>query len=183
MNPSGWARLRVVLVIAVALVVQTTFGSDLRVERVAPDFLLLVAVCAGIEGGAFAGAVIGFVAGLLADLTLTATPVGLSALAWCLTGWAVGQLRAVLLPQTRLLHPVIGFAACAGGVVVFLLAAGLAGESIVTSLGRHWLTRVALVEGVWGAVLVVPVAAAVRWALRGLAALERPTRPDLLAGR
>ena len=55
----------------VAILVQTTLGSDLRVVGVAPDLMVLLAICAGLAGGAEAGAWVGFWAGLIADLFLT----------------------------------------------------------------------------------------------------------------
>ena len=72
--------LKVVAVLAVAIFLQTTFGADLRVHEVAPDFMLLLAVSAGFVAGPDEGAVVGFAAGLVADLFLQGTPFGLSAL-------------------------------------------------------------------------------------------------------
>ena len=51
------------------------------------------------------GAWVGFWAGLLADLSLTATPLGLSALTYCLIGAAVGALRTGLLPESWVVIP------------------------------------------------------------------------------
>ena len=181
MSPAARSRLKLAALLLVAIVIQTTFASDLRVDRVAPDLMILVAVCAGLEGGAGTGAVVGFLAGLLADLSLTATPMGLSSLAFCLTGWAVGHLRSTLLPEGRLVQPLIGMVATAGGLLVYVMAAGLSGQTVVTSLGVHWLLRVVVVESLWNAVLVIPTAALMDWALRGSG--DRLARAEPLAGR
>ena len=83
------AAVKVCGVLAVAILVQTTFGADFRVDGVAPDLMLLCAVCAGLVGGPDAGALIGFGSGLVSDLFLQSTPFGLSALAACLAGFVV----------------------------------------------------------------------------------------------
>ena len=38
------AALKVLAVLALGILVQTCFGNDLRVDNVAPDFMLLLAV-------------------------------------------------------------------------------------------------------------------------------------------
>jgi len=52
--------------------------------------MMLLAVGAGFVGGPDTGAVVGFAAGTVSDLFLQSTPFGLSALAACLAGFAVG---------------------------------------------------------------------------------------------
>jgi rod shape-determining protein MreD len=177
------ARLRIAAVLVLGIIVQTTLGADLRVDGVAPDLMLLLAVAGGLVGGSEAGAIVGFGAGLLADLTLTTTPMGLTALAWCLVGWAVGALRANLLPEGRLLQPAIGLIATGAGVVVFLAFGDLAGQALLVAPGRSYLVRVALVEGLWSAVLVIPVTALMTWAARGSKGADRLGRSEALAGR
>ncbi|HLH47206.1 MAG TPA: rod shape-determining protein MreD, partial [Acidimicrobiales bacterium] len=158
MTRVGWARIRVALLLLVGIVVQTTVGADLRIDGVAPDFMLLLAICGGLACGSEAGAVIGFFAGLLSDLAMTTTPLGLYALSWCLVGWGVGALRSAVLPEGRALQPVIGLLATGGGLVVFLIAGDLAGQTMLVAGGRSYLIRVGVVEALWNAVLVVPVA-------------------------
>src|ERR1700747_1559545 len=99
MNPHLTARLRIGLFLVVAILIQTAFGSDLRVAGVAPDLMVLAAICAGLTGGAESGAWGGVWAGLVADLFLTSTPLGLSALSYCLIGAGVGALRTGFLPD------------------------------------------------------------------------------------
>ncbi len=43
--------LKVSIVLLLGILVQTSFGADLRVNNIAPDFMLLLAVCAGYVGG------------------------------------------------------------------------------------------------------------------------------------
>ncbi len=178
-----WARIRIVIVLLVGLVVETTFGSDLRVLGVAPDLMLLLAVSGGLVGGSYAGAWIGFGAGLLADAALTTTPLGLDALVWCLVGWGIGTLRANVLPDGRVTRPAVAFAATVGALILFLVVGELVGQSQLVAPGRTYLIRVVFVEAVWNAVLVIPVVAVLGWAARGLAGAEALNRPETLTAR
>jgi rod shape-determining protein MreD len=141
----------------VAILIQTALGSDLRVSNVAPDLMLLITICAGMTGGTEGGAWVGFWAGLTADMFLTSTPVGLSALTYCLVGASVGALRANYLQERRLLLPVAAFVGTAAGVVLFVAIGDVLGQTQLLDAGRAWLLRVVLVESLWAAVLAVPV--------------------------
>lgn len=151
-------RLRIAALLVVAVLVQTTVGSDLRVAGVAPDLMLLLAICAGIFGGARQGVLVGFACGLLADVWLTDTPLGLSALTLCLVGFCVGGLRATMVPEGWGLVPVTAFVATAAGVVGFVAIGDLVGQSQLLAGGRAVLVRTVGVEAVENAVLALPVA-------------------------
>lgn len=181
MTAATAARVRIGLLLLVGIVVQTTFGADLRVGGVAPDFMLLLAIAGGLAAGPEGGTFIGFVSGLLADLALTTTPLGMYALAWCLVGFVVGWLRLNVLPEGRPAEPLVGLLASAGGVALFLVVGALAGQSELAVTGRAWEVRVGVVEAVWNAVLVIPVAALMRRAARGTRGADRLGRSDALA--
>lgn len=151
------AGIRVAALLVVAIVLQTAVAPNLRVEGVAPDLMLLLAICGGLAGGARYGATVGFAAGLLSDLFLVATPFGLSALTYCLVGFVVGVVRALLVPENRLVIPLIAALASAGGVILFVLLGALARQSDVTAPGPHWVARVAIVEALDAAILAWPV--------------------------
>jgi rod shape-determining protein MreD len=172
----------VLAVLVFALLLQATVASDLRVDGTAPDFLLLVAVAAGLTAGARHGMLVGFAAGLLSDLYVTGTPVGLSALSLCLVGYAVGSLREAVLPDSRLLVPAMALVATGAAVVLYLVVGDLVGQSQLIAVGRSVLVRTAVVESLWSAVLAIPACALYRRAARGtrgVAALDG--RSDALA--
>ncbi|MDA8286451.1 MAG: rod shape-determining protein MreD [Actinomycetota bacterium] len=179
-SPANAARLRIAAVLVCGIVMQTTFGTDLRIEGVAPDFMLLLAVAGGLAAGPGGGAFIGFSAGLLADLSLTATPLGVYALSWCLVGFAVGWARLNVLPEGRPVQPLVGLAATAGGLIVLLVVGALSGQGAFTAAGKAWLVRVGMVEAAWNAVLVIPVTAVMRRAARGTRGADRLGRTDAL---
>ena len=76
-------RLRLPIMMLVALLLQTTVLNRLRLFGVMPDFMLLVAGAGGITAGPTRGAALGFSSGMLIDLFLP-TPLGLSALVFTL---------------------------------------------------------------------------------------------------
>jgi rod shape-determining protein MreD len=182
-TPPSIARARIAALLIVAVIIQTTFGADLRVAGVAPDLALLLAITGGLTTGPEAGAVIGFAAGILADLTFATTPLGLSALSWCLVGFAVGWARDNILPDGRAIEPLVGLVATLCGVAVFLAAGDLAGQSAIVDLGHRWLLRIALVEAAWNTLLAVPAAWLMRRAARGMPSADRLRRVETLGVR
>jgi rod shape-determining protein MreD len=166
-SPAGKARLRVAGVVLAALYIEMTFGSDLRIWGVAPDLLCLVTVAAALATGPEQGAFCGFGCGLLADLYLTDTPFGLSALSFLLVGFVVGWFRAASPTETKLLVPPVVLVATAVEVGLFVALAGLFGQAQVTSEGRDWLIRVAVIESIEAAVLSLPAYGLLRRASRG----------------
>lgn len=183
-SPAAASKLRLIVVLVVAVVVQTTLASDVRVLGVAPDLMLLVAICAGLVAGSEVGCIVGFVAGLATDAFLTATPFGLSALTYCLVGFSVGVLRNNVLRDSWLLAPVVTFVATVVGVVGFVAFGDVVGQTGPSAAGSSWVIRVAVVEGVWAAALSIVVHPLVARAARGLVAVERlDGRPDGLAAR
>lgn len=185
MSPHLAARVRVGVLLVVGLLAQTALGADLRVGGVAPDFMVLLAISGGITGGAAAGAWVGFWAGLGTDLFLTGTPLGLSALTCCLVGAVVGHLRAGVVSESRLLVPVLALAATAAEVLLFVGLGEVMGQDQLMGAGARWVIRVALVEGLWSAVLALPVVALYRRAARGSVGADTlgSTRPERLTTR
>jgi rod shape-determining protein MreD len=182
-NPHLLARLRIGLVIFFAILIQTTVGDDLRIGGVAPDLMVLVTICAGLTGGTEAGAWVGFWSGLAADLFLTSTPLGLSALTYCLIGASVGALRAAVLPESRLLTLIVAPVATAASVLLFVGLGDMLGQGQLLDAGRTWLVRVALVEAGWAVVLAIPTGWIYARAARGSVGVERLGPPSVGAIR
>ena len=162
-----WVKtgLKVLVVLLLGIIVQTSFGADLRVDGVAPDFMLLLAICAGYVGGLDQGAVVGFAAGLLSDLFLQNTPFGLSALAGCLAGFAAGWARTNFLRLRLWLAPAIAAAGTALGVVLFVVIGYLVGQAQLVAPGKKWLVLVVVIEATYAALFALPAAGLMYWAL------------------
>jgi rod shape-determining protein MreD len=174
-----WPRtaFKVLLVLLIGILAQTVFGADLRVGGVAPDFMMLIAVCAGFAGGPDQGAVVGFAAGLLTDLFLMGTPFGLSALAGCLAGFVAGWARANFLHPNLTLAPVVAAVGTALGVVFFVVIGYLIGQDQLVAQGQKWLVEVAVVEATYSALFALPAALLMGWALRGPSPGPQPLTP------
>ncbi|MCU1375711.1 MAG: rod shape-determining protein MreD [Actinomycetia bacterium] len=143
------------------VILHTAVFPQLRVFDVGADVMLLVAIASGVVAGPERGATMGFVAGLLADFFLQ-TPFGLSALTYCLVGWAVGSF------QTRILHatwwiPVLTAAfATAAGVLLFAVLGAVVGQDQLVSLR---LIPIMGVTALWAAMLSPLFVRVFRWAL------------------
>ncbi len=158
-------RLRLPLMLIVALLLQTTVLVRLRVFGVMPDFMLLVAVAAGITAGPSRGAGLGFASGMVIDLFLP-TPLGLSALVFTLVGYGVGVANTGVLRSAWYIPMLTAGAASTAGVVLYALAGSMLGEPMLTG---HLVT-IALVVGVSNAVMAPVAVRLVGWSLGSLRA-------------
>ncbi|MHB1535040.1 MAG: rod shape-determining protein MreD [Acidimicrobiales bacterium] len=185
MNPTTVARLRMAGLLALGILLQTTVAPDLRLGAVAPDFMLLLAICGGLAGGAETGAFVGFFAGLLTDLFLTTTPLGLAALTYCLVGYGIGFLRSTVLPEGWVLTPFMTALGTAAGVVAFVALGDVVGQSQLAAQGGSWILRVAAVETAFNVVLSLPVSRLFDRASRGSRGSQRLGigRPDRVSVR
>ena len=111
------------------------------------------------------------------DMFLTATPVGLSALTYCLIGAATGALRISVLQERRSLLPLTALVGTAAGVLLFVGAGDVLGQTQLLGAGRAWLIRVMIVESLWNAVLALPVGYIYAWVARGSAGADRVGSP------
>jgi rod shape-determining protein MreD len=167
------ARLRLSALLLVALLLQTTIVPDVRLRNSCADIMLLFAICAGLAGGAEMGAIFGCAAGLLTDLFLQTTPVGLSALTYCLIGFGVGAVRRAVFREGWLLPPAIALVASSTGVILFVIIGSTVGQSQLTSVGPRTIVEVAVIVGVMNAVLAVPLSRVVAWAATGSVGANR----------
>jgi rod shape-determining protein MreD len=152
-----------ILLVLIALVLQTSILLHLSIAGVTPDVMLLVAAAAGIAGGPDRGAVVGFASGLAIDLFLQ-TPLGLSALVFSLVGYFAGLLTTGILRASWWI-PVLAVAlASATGEVLFALAGAVVGQAYLV---RPRLLVVAAVVAAVNAVLAPLVLRAVARALPG----------------
>ena len=82
------AKLGVTLLVATLL--QTTVAPHLRLLGAYPDFALIAVVCVALIKGSEAGAVFGFLIGMLTAIALM-EPFGLSAFVFVLIGYFAGR--------------------------------------------------------------------------------------------
>lgn len=156
-------RLRWPLLVLLALIAQASLAPDVRVFGVHPDVVMALAVAAGVAAGGERGALAGFAVGLAADLVLLQTPVGLGALSFSLTAFAVGSVQGVMLRSSRWLGPVTVGVASAAGEVLYAVIGLLVGQS---ELIHQHLGRTALIVGGLNLIVGLGALPATNWALR-----------------
>jgi rod shape-determining protein MreD len=117
---------RVAALLVLTVVLQVAVFPHIRLAGRVPDLGLVLAVAVAFNHGPEEGAIVGFLAGLGFDLFL-ATPLGLTALAYALTAYAVGVLQGGLLRAPRWFTPVIGVVGGLAGGLLFVGIGLLAG--------------------------------------------------------
>jgi rod shape-determining protein MreD len=124
--------LRTFALVVTFVVVQVSVFPHLRILGAVPDLGLLLTLSVAYYEGPEAGALTGFAAGFAYDLFLQ-TPIGLSALAYALTGFALGMLQTGVLHSPKWVAPFVGGA---GGLVsglIFVVVGVLAGAGIAAT--------------------------------------------------
>lgn len=159
--PLGTLAARWAAVLLLAVVVREGLFPLLRADGVILSAFGLLVVVTGLSAGPVAGATTGFVLGLVMDL-FSVTPFGLGALAYSVIGFGSGWLGARnedRWPPMQML--LTGLAAAAAPLVY---------ASIGAIVGQHQLLvapleRIAIVQGIWGFVLALPLRRLVRWCM------------------
>lgn len=160
MNALQWARWS--LIIVVALVLQTTVFTELRIWGGGVMIGLVVTIAVAFSAGSNAGAIFGFVLGLLFDLFLTGTPLGLSALSFTVAGYAIGSFERSLLRQGPFVAPIITAAGTTIGLLVFIMVGALLGNQAFLELRTLGVVVVTIAANAAISPLVFP---AVQWAM------------------
>jgi rod shape-determining protein MreD len=117
---------RTILLLIATVILQVAFFPHIRIDGRVPDLGLIVAVAVAFDYGPEAGALFGFFAGLGFDFFLE-TPLGLSALAYALTAFAVGTVQGGVLRTPKWFTPVIGAVSGVMGGLIFIGVGLLAG--------------------------------------------------------
>lgn len=151
---------RVATLITLLALLQVTFVSQLRIAGVAPDLLLLAAVSAGVAVGPDRGAIVGFAAGLAYDVFLL-TPLGLSALVYCVVAYVVGLFQLPLATHPRWWRAASATVASALGVAGWEVAALVIGQDQVRGVS---VSRVIVVIALVNGLLSLPFLRVASWA-------------------
>jgi rod shape-determining protein MreD len=149
------------LLLFAVLVMQVAVMADLVAFGQVGDLLLLLAIVAGLVGGPDRGATLGFVAGFSYDLLVVDVPFGLSALVYALVGYGVGSLGGWMAQPRRWFVITTAVVATVVGVVLTALISRVLGRD----LPLDEVIRMAAVEAVWSAALILPARRLLRWAL------------------
>jgi rod shape-determining protein MreD len=123
MSASRANRIQLVLIMALLVLLHFYLRPRLWSARVSPDFLLIALVLFSMRAGPGAGAVAGFIVGLVSD-ALTPAAFGAGALAHTVVGYLAAWGRAVFFADNLLVNA--GFVAAALWVrdLLLLVASG-----------------------------------------------------------
>ncbi|MEU2114766.1 rod shape-determining protein MreD [Streptomyces sp. NPDC016459] len=145
--------------IVVALVVQVSVLARLQLPGAVPDLVLLTVVGLALVYGHVSGALIGFSAGLLADLAPPADhAAGRYALVLCVVGYLVGLARPENGRLTSASGPMAVVAAAAVGSTLLYAGVGaLVGDTAARHVGLGSLLFTAAVYDLLLAPFTVPL--------------------------
>lgn len=147
--------LRILLVLWLAIVLQTVVSPAIAVFGIRPDFPLLVVLLVALHEGPAGGALAGFAAGLFVDLNSTQL-LGSTSAANAILAFAVGSVSDRIVGDSRVAQAVVVLIAAVLrdlAMAVFLLPGGPGGAA------RH-LFVAAVPGGLYSAVLSPLVLAA-----------------------
>ncbi|MFI5616646.1 rod shape-determining protein MreD [Streptomyces sp. NPDC051567] len=144
--------------VVVALVVQVTVLGRLQLPGAVPDLLLLTVVALALVYGHTGGALIGFGAGLLADLAPPADhAAGRYALVLCLIGYAAGLVRPDNGRFRSAWGPMLTVVAAAiGSTLLYASVGALVGDTAVRDVGLAGLLFTATLYDLLLAPFTVP---------------------------
>jgi rod shape-determining protein MreD len=162
MNVTWGTLARLTLLVVAVVVLQIAVVAQIVIFDSTADLLPLVALSIGLLAGPVAGATVGFLLGLVADMALLQT-LGVSSLLLIGVGYLAGRFREMRDATHKLVPPIGGFLATLGFDACFALVQFLLGvDSSVSPL----IIREAIVSAVINGLLAIPVFAAVRAVLR-----------------
>jgi rod shape-determining protein MreD len=161
--PSTGEIVRLVIMLVVATLLQTTVAPNIRILGANPDFALIIVVCVGLLKGSEIGAVFGFATGTLVAVALM-EPLGLSAFAFVLIGYFAGRYAETADLSAGYAPLVAAFCATLLANVLLALAQFLLARQV--PLG-FFLGRVLVPSLVLNTLLAAPLYLAVRFGLRG----------------
>lgn len=115
--------LRLALVLGLALLLQTVVIDALPVFGARADLWIVITVAGGLATGPDRGAAIGFLCGLIFDLTQNG-PIGLGALLFTVAGYLVGSVARSVVGPARWV-PVLAAVITAGAAMTAYVALGV----------------------------------------------------------
>jgi rod shape-determining protein MreD len=172
LSETALRRIRLGLLVFLAVLLQTTVFSSLRLFGVAAEVGLVMAVAVGYREGPEAGAIFGFATGFAIDMFLQ-TPIGISALTYSMTGYGAGLVQMGLARSSWWVAPALGGLGGLVGGLGFILVATIVGQDdLLTLYGLRVVVLSALFDAAL-APLVYPVAG---WAIGKEARRDRRGR-------
>lgn len=142
------------LLLLTAAVLETALFPSLTLLGYRPDLLLLVVLAIAMQDGPMSGARVGVISGLLADLLVVQSPVGLSVLIHTGVGYLVGVSRPYLAPDSLSAPLALAFVTAAVGTAGYGIMASLLADERASA---EQVVQAALAVGLYN-MLLAPIA-------------------------
>lgn len=161
--PSGAEVTRLVVVLLVPGLLQTTIAPNIRILGANPDFALLIVICVALLRGAEVGAIFGFLTGSLVAIALM-EPFGLGAFIFVVVGYFVGRYAETADLSAGFAPLLSAFAATLAASVLYAVAQALLERQVPFGF---FLVHVLVPALILNTLLAGPVYVVVRFWLRG----------------
>lgn len=149
--------------VVTALLLQSVVFARFQLAGAKPELVYLLVIVTAYLDGPAPGAVAGFAGGMAQDFLLNQTK-GITALTLTLIGYAVGQIRQYVVTPSPLLPVFIVGGATAIGVIFDGTVSFLLGQF---DFGLLYLLRVAILAGIYNALLTPVLYPAIRRVVEG----------------
>ncbi len=170
--------LRLGALMLVAVVVQVTVFSDVRILGVAPELLVLLAVMFGYWFGPQRGPTAAFVIGLFWDVYLP-TPLGLSAIVFAMVAFAVAASGEELFRDSKLQLAAIAGVGTFAAVAGYALLGEVMGQRGLVDLE---MLRVGLIAGLVNAVAAPLTRPVLAWSIGAQSGFGGASRSMISSG-
>ena len=121
--------LVITLVVLVAAAVQTALLPFVAVAGFRPDLLLLLTISFAVHDGPESGVRIGFTSGLVTDLLLQTSALGVAALTYAVIGYLVGMARPYLATNSLTAPLLLAFGGSTLGSATLGLLSSILGDA------------------------------------------------------
>lgn len=136
-----------------AVIGSTIIGPLVSFKNIFPDFLMMVIVIVALTEGAFAATIIGFLIGIVLDLSQPEL-MGLHALCCSLAGYSIGKLKGRLIMDSVLVVAgVVAIAVLSYEMLYLLIGSGVVGNEFI----RPFFTRT-IPSSIYSGLVSIPIA-------------------------
>jgi len=118
----------------VASVLQTVIVPQIEILNAQPSFLLILTVIAALRHGTLAGCLFGFFSGLLCDVYGPIEWFGAFSLAYCVVGFAVGQIEESFIDLNLLPEIIVLTLAHFIKDLIYFIATGKSSDEVLQAI-------------------------------------------------
>ncbi|MAT62551.1 MAG: rod shape-determining protein MreD [Dehalococcoidia bacterium] len=151
--------LRVLTLLIAAAILQSSIFTEIRIDGMGVELLLLISILSGYHGGPIRGAHVSFWAGLVNDCVV-ASPLGIHALVYPIIAVAVSNLEERFLNEKLIIRAFGVALAVATGVLLTATVGHIFGEK---TFNTDSLPETAIIAGVMTTFFSKPISRIVNW--------------------